>query len=167
MATPQSIGALRIHHASANLCVGSLDGFTLMRTFGRATAEDLRAMLKAHRAALAHRPQGVGSMVIMDPATSIPEEGARRVAVELASKMTEQVAASATIVLGEGFWASAMRGVLTTTLLLAKFRQHPNRVFGDELEGLEWVITALNEPVELYRQPLLDALAQMRTAGAP
>jgi hypothetical protein len=73
------------------------------------------------------------------------------------------------IVLGEGLWASAIRGVMTTITSLSG-ASHPRRVVRYEEEGIDWVLETMGESAPKYRQTLLDALAQLKppaTAPSP
>jgi hypothetical protein len=155
------IGKLVLHHRSQGACFGTLDGFFLMRCFGVVFPEDLYATLKAHEAVLARRPQGSGSIVAIDSTVAFPSEEIRRVAAEVSRKTSLQTSAQATIVLGDGFWASAVRGIMTTLTSVVP-AQYPRRVFRREEEAVDWTITVLGESVPKYRPLLLAGLTQLK-----
>ena len=160
----QPVGRLSLHYRSQSVCIGNIDGFFLMRCFGNLSSDDVRACLKAHTSALRHRPQGVGSVTVIDPTATMPSDETRRAINEVTKQTLEHALGSATVVLGDGFWASAMRGVMTTINLVSNPR-HPNKVFRHEAEAVEWVIKTLGESLPAYRRPLLDGLAQLQAVA--
>jgi hypothetical protein len=157
-------GKLVVHHRSQGVAVATLDAFFLMRCFGDVTPDDIRATLRGHEALLAYRPEGGGSIVTVDPTATFPSEETRRTALDITRGTAPQTRAHALIILGDGFWASAMRGVMTTIWSL-NAANHPRKVVRQEDEGVDWVIGTIGESVPKYRQLLLSSLAQLR-AGA-
>jgi hypothetical protein len=158
-------GKLVVHHRSRAVAIGTLDGFFLMRYFGDATPDDLRATLLGHEALLACRPDGGGAIIALDPTASFPSEQTRRTALEITRQTAPKILAQALVILGDGFWASAMRGVMTTiwSLIAANY---PRKVVRQEDAAVDWVIETVGESAPKYRQILLEALSQLR-AGAP
>lgn len=160
-------GKLVLHHRSQGACFGTLDGFFLMRCFGDVHPDDLYATLKAHEVAIAGRPAGSVSIVAVDPTAVFPSEATRRVASEVTRKTAHQTAVNATIVLGDGFWASAVRGILTTFTSIVP-AQHPRKVFRHEEDGVAWALEATGEPASKYLQLVLASLTELKTgASAP
>ncbi|HMI86241.1 MAG TPA: hypothetical protein VK550_19240 [Polyangiaceae bacterium] len=157
-------GKLVVHHRSPGVAIATLDAFFIMRCFGNVTPEDIRATLLGHEALIAYRQEGGGSIVAVDPTANFPSEATRRVALEITRTTGPKTLAHALIVLGDGFWASAMRGVMTTIWSL-NFANRPRKVVRQEGEGVDWVIETVGESVPKYRQLLLSALSQLR-AGA-
>jgi hypothetical protein len=160
----QPAGKLVLHHRSQGVAIGTLDGFFLMRCFGDITPADVQATLVGHEAIIGSRPEGSGSIVAVDPTTTFPSEETRRAALEVTRNTTAQTLAHVLIVLGDGFWASAIRGVMTTIWSLSA-ANHPRKVVRQEEEGVDWVIEMLKESAPKYRPLLLAALAELR-AGA-
>jgi hypothetical protein len=154
-------GSLVVHHRSAGVAIGSLDGFFLMRCFGDISPDDIRATLLGHQAVLAYRPEGGCSIVAVDPTTTFPSEETRRTAIDLTRKTANQTLADALVILGDGFWASAMRGVMTTIWSLNS-SNHPRKVVRQEAEAVDWVIETVQESAPKYRQLILSALVQLR-----
>ena len=144
--------------------MGTLDGFFLMRCFGAVTPEDIEASLNCADVLLANRPEGSISIVAVDPTSTFPSEETRRAAAEATRKTSSHTVAHVMIVLGDGFWASAIRGVLTThaSLTPASF---PRKVVRYEEEGVDWAIEAAGESVQKYHSILLAALAQLKAAA--
>jgi len=160
-------GKLVVHHRSQRVAIGTLDGFFLMRCFGDIRPEDINATLRGHEALVAYRPEGGGSIVAVDSTTTFPSEATRRTALDVTRKTGPLTLAHALIVLGDGFWASAMRGVMTTIWSLTS-ATHPRKVVRQEAEGVDWVIETVGESGPKYRQALLTALAQLKEgATAP
>jgi hypothetical protein len=157
----QPAGKLVVHHRSQGAAIASLDGFFLMRCFGDLTAADVRATLMAHDAIIGVRPAGSGSIVAVDPTTSFPSEEMRRAALEVTRQTNAQTRCHVLIVLGDGFWASAVRGIMMTISSLTA-ATHPRRVVRYEEEGVDWVIGTLGESPSKYRQLLLTSLAELR-----
>ena len=156
-------GKLVVHHRSKNAAMGTLDGFFVMRIYGAITTEDIEPTLKCAEVLRAFRPQGSASIVAIDPTCAFPSEEARRAAVNVSRETSAQTLALAIIILGDGFWASAIRGVVTTITSLAK-SSNPRKVARHEDEAVEWAISTLGEAPEQYQAVLLAALDQLRPA---
>jgi hypothetical protein len=150
-----------LHHRSDHMAIASVDGFILMRCFGDVSPSDIAATLKAYEVALASRPAGVGSLVAIDSTTAFPSEELRGIMVDAARKTSQGVQAHSIIILGDGFWASAFRGVATTVAALAR-STYPRRVFRHEQAGVDWAIGELGESKKTYRDVLLDGLTQLK-----
>ena len=156
-------GKLVVHHRSQNAAMGTLDGFFVMRVYGAIAPEDFEPTIKCAEILRAFRPQGSGSLVAIDPSSAFPSEEARRAAVNVSRETSAQTQALAIIILGDGFWASAIRGVVTTLTSLTK-STNPRKVVRYEQEGVEWVISTLGESREQYEDALLSALDQLKPA---
>ena len=126
-----------VHYSAADACVGSFGPFILFRCFGDVGADAVNASVAAHHAALAARPEGVISIVLIDSSTKFPSDEMRRAGVAVRKQTNPHVTALATIVAGEGFWASTIRGVLTAINSLSG-SSYPTKVFRDPLEGVTW-----------------------------
>jgi hypothetical protein len=103
------------------------------------------------------------SIIAIDPSAAFPSEGARAAAVEAAKQTKGTTVGYVMVVLGDGFWASAIRGVLTTQAYLSRV-DHPKKVVRHEEEAVDWAIEAVQEEPQKYRKVLLDALAEMKHA---
>ncbi|MET0595508.1 MAG: hypothetical protein ABW133_22605, partial [Polyangiaceae bacterium] len=143
-------GKLVVHHRSRAVAIGSLDGFFLMRCYGELGRDDVLATLLGHEAILADYPQGSAAIVVVDPSTAFPSEEARRVMLEATRKTSATTLAHTLVVLGDGFWASAVRGIMTTIGSLTN-SSHPRKVVRHEEEGVDWIIDAAKEPLSKYR----------------
>lgn len=157
---------MQVHIRSRSACVASLDEFVLMRCYGAVAVDDIRATQRAHEICGAAAPGGVAAIIVVDPETGMPTDDAvRKTAVDVMKKTQPNVRASVTAFRGDGFWASAMRGVLTTFDLLAssKSRQKTART---ESEAVDWMLAELSDVPPTYRSVLLDALASMSATNA-
>jgi hypothetical protein len=157
----RAVGKLVVHHRSKGVAIGTIDGFFLMRCYGDITPVDIQATLVGHEALVAFRPEGGGSIVAVDPTATFPSEETRRVALEVTRKTGSKTLAHALIVLGDGFWSSAMRGVITTIWSLTSV-SHPRKVLRQEEEGVDWVLETVGESAPRYRHVLLAGLVQLR-----
>jgi hypothetical protein len=156
-------GKLVVHHRSSNVAMGTVDGFFLMRCFGSITPEDIKATMKCVPILRAARPEGSASIVAIEPTSGFPSEEVRRAAVNVSRETSAHTLALAIVILGDGFWASAIRGVVTTLNSLTK-SSNPRKVTRYEHEAVEWAISTLGESPQQYQGLLLTALEQLKPA---
>jgi hypothetical protein len=161
----RATGKLVVHHRSEGVAMGTLDAFFVMRCFGAVSPDDIQATLKCGEVLKTYRPEGSVSIVVVDPTSTFPSEETRRAALDVTRQTSSQTLALAVIILGDGFWASAIRGVLTTLGSLSQ-TTHPRKIVRQEEKGVEWAIEVLAESPQKYRSPLLAALAQLRRAAS-
>lgn len=155
-----------MHRRSDGVAMGTLDGFFVMRVYGEASPDDLHATLSCHEAILAIRPLGSISLVAIDPTAVFPSEATRRAAVEVTRQTRPKTLGHVVIVLGDGFWASAFRGALTTMNSLNQ-TTYPKSVVRSEEEGVDWAIETLGESKQKFRSILLAGLSELKPGGAP
>ncbi len=156
-------GALRIHSQTSTACVASLDAYVVCRFFDTITVEDVRATLVAHDACRAYRPNRLGSITVLDPSAKFPSDEIRKASVDAIERTKAHVAAAASVLPGEGFWASAMRGVLTTYELLTG-SPHPRGTFKTHREAVDFVLAHTEDDVHAYRVALMLALDSLAPA---
>jgi hypothetical protein len=159
----RAAGKLVVQHRSEGAAMGTLDAFFLMRCIGKVSPDDIRATLKCYEVLQAYRPEGSVSIVAVDPTSSFPSEDTRRAALEVTRVTNPNTVAVSLIVLGDGFWASAIRGVLTTLEFLGQ-PTHPRKVFRHEADGVVWGIESIGESPQRYRASLLGALTHLKSA---
>lgn len=160
----RATGKLVVHHRSQGVAMGTLDAFFVMRCFGETSPEDIYATLKCHEAIMLIRPGGSVSIIAVDPTSSFPSEATRRAALEVTRKTKPQSLGQVVIVLGDGFWASAFRGILTTLTSLNQ-TTYPKTVVRYEEEGVDWAIERLGESLPRYRSALLAGLVQLKAGN--
>src|SRR5262245_21225072 len=123
----QTAGPLEIIHRPESGSVAALDCFAITRWLGGGTESDMPAISKAYRVAMARFPKGVGAVVVVDPSCGIPTPEARALGAEMSKGLAKHTRASAKIVLGGGFWASAFRGIMTA-LQVSKRDPYPSKI---------------------------------------
>ena len=161
MMSVRPIGKLVVHRRSHGVAMGTLDGFLVMRVFGETSPEDIYASLECQQIIMTTRPSGLVSIVAVDPTTTLPSEATRRASIDAADKTRHQTLGQVIIFLGDGFWASAFRGVLTT-MNSASQTSYPKTVVRYEEEGVDWAIETLGESKPRYRSALLAALEELK-----
>lgn len=149
-----------VHYAAADASVVTVGPFILFRCFSDVSADAVNASLPAHKAALASRPEGVVSIVLIDPSTKFPSEDMRRASVLVRKRTNRNVAGNVTIVAGEGFWASTVRGALTAIDFLAT-SPYESRVFRDPAEGVAWGVARTGGASSARVKQLLEELDAM------
>jgi len=162
----RAIGKLVIHHRSDGVAMGTLDAFFMMRCIGAVSPADVLATLKCGEIVKACRPQGSATIVAVDPTSTFPSEETRRVAREATRQTNVQTSALVVILLGDGFWASAIRGVLITLTSLSPTEQ-ARKIVRQEAEGIDWIVDIIGESPQKYRSALLLALAELKSGALP
>lgn len=154
-----------IHYSADDACVASLGPFILFRCFGDVRADAVNASLAAHKVALVARPEGVVSIVLIDSTTKFPSEEMRRAGVAVRKLTNGNVVGSVTIVAGDGFWASTVRGALTAINLLSG-SAYASKVFRDAPEGVRWGVEQTGAVSPARVKLVLDALETMAARAA-
>lgn len=112
---------------------------------------------------LATRHDGVMVFNVIEFGLQIPPSEVRRKASEVLAATSGHVVGVATVVPGEGFWASAARAAVATITLLSRAR-HPHRVFASTDEASNWVHPFVR-PDSTPPQHLTRALARLTDRG--
>jgi hypothetical protein len=97
----------------------------------------LDATLVAHDALA--QSGGYGVISVTDRGSKIPSNEVRKRASELRRQTQHMLRAQATVIWGDGFFASTMRGVLTGIFALAESRA-PLRVVSSDVEAADFVV---------------------------
>lgn len=161
-------GKFVLQHRSSGAAMGTLDAFFVMRCFGAVSPEDIRATMKCAEVTTACRPEGVVSIVVVDPTSTFPSDETRHAALQVSRDTGSVTAGLAIVILGDGFWASAIRGVVMTLTSLSPTISASRKVMRHEREGVDWAIELIGEPPARYRAALLAALDELKpTATAP
>jgi hypothetical protein len=165
----QATGKLVVQHRSPGAAVGTLDAFFVMRCYGAVSPVDIEATRKCPDILRAFRPEGGVSIVVIDPTSTFPSEATRRAAVHVSRATNDQAMGLVVVILGDGFWASAIRGVVTTLSSLSPTpASRPRKVVRHEEEGVDWAIELLAESPQKYRAALMAALNELKAvATAP
>jgi len=160
----RAAGKLVMHRRSSGAAIATLDAFFLMRCYGDVSPEDINSSLETVEPLIAYRPEGSISIILVDPTASFPSEATRRAALEVTRKTSATTSAMIMVVMGDGFWASAIRGMLMTigslsqTTYMRKFLRY-------EEEAVDTAIDCIGESTIKYRALLLSSLAQMKAVA--
>ena len=160
----RAAGKLVMHRRSSGAAIATLDAFFLMRCYGDVSPEDINSSLETVEPLIAYRPEGSISIILVDPTASFPSEATRRAALEVTRKTSATTSAMIMVVMGDGFWASAIRGMLMTigslsqTTYMRKFLRY-------EEEAVDMAIDCIGESTIKYRALLLSSLAQMKAVA--
>lgn len=112
---------------------------------------------------LAKRHETVMVLNVVEYGLQIPSPEVRRKASAVVGATAGHVAAAATVLPGEGFWASAARAAVATITLLSR-AGHPHRVFATTSDAARWVHPHVL-PEHTPLQHLIRALARLTERG--
>lgn len=100
------------------------------------TMRVLEVAMRAHES-IRKRYDAICLLMFVEPECGIPSAEVREAGGELTRKVSPHVSSQATVLLGEGFWAAAVRGFLTTATALSS-QGYPRRVFANAGEAIRW-----------------------------
>lgn len=112
---------------------------------------------------LATRHDKVMVLNVVEYGLQIPAPEVRRKASSVLAATAGHVSAAATVLPGEGFWASAARAAVATITLLSRVG-HPHRVFATTSDAARWVHPHVL-PDHTPLQHLIRALARLTERG--
>lgn len=132
---PVGLGVLSItdHYA-----VAVWRNVMILRITGEIDTNFLRKALDGHYEALAHTPEGYGVVTIAERSAKVPPSYIRTEASHLRKRTQDMLRAQAVILGGEGFFASAMRAVITGILSMAQSRV-PLRMMGTNHDAASFI----------------------------
>ena len=139
--------------------------------YGKANVEAAQEFGTLAESALMQSRQAMISTVHwIDRAVGIPDSPTRDALLKVGNDFRERTACVAAIIVGDGFWASAMRGVVTGLVVLAP-RTFAMRTFASAREVLEWLPAehAERTGVDLDHDVLRAAIERIgkRESGEP
>lgn len=114
---------------------------------------------------LASRHDTVMVLNVVEYGLEIPSQEVRRKASSVVGATAGHVSAAATVLPGEGFWASAARAAVATITLLSR-ASHAHRVFATTSDAARWVHPHVL-PDHTPLQHLVGALARLTERGRP
>ena len=140
--------------------------------FGPATMQSLVEFDKGCKSFCGKHPEGISSVHIMVPGgTSMPTAEARTEVGRIMRENAKHTTACATLIPGNGFWASALRSMVTAILMLAP-RSLAFRMFGDMESLAQWLAPlhsrgtgVVVQANELYRALRLVHRSALRAAA--
>ncbi len=126
---------------------------------GTPTVADLDRLAAAQNELRASRSAGrIGIFSFCETEFEIPGAEVRRHGAKLQREMSGLVTASAVVVDGAGFWASAAISVINTIAILAR-SSSPARVFGEIQDAAAWMARVM----PLDARALVEATNRLRT----
>ena len=131
-----------------------------MRITGPLTRDAVDATRRVQLEALAVRPSGMAFLLDASGDVSLPPADVRDYAAEMAAKHPAGMLVHVTLMPGDGFRKSALRGALTGIFVLAR-SPYPRFVVADVDEAHERIRRALGEDAPL-RSEVSAALDQLR-----
>ena len=100
-------------HAQPGFLIAAVRDVMLVFWATRATGETVQQVESASRKLIDQFGQ-VATIYVALHGAPLPDEGARRVLEEAASRLAKNVTAVAVVLIGHGFWASAVRAFVTS-----------------------------------------------------
>lgn len=126
-------------HVAPSITVGAFANVHLCIYRGELTLEALEAANQHHRDLMGRHPRtfvlGVAQPNLPLPGADVRQRGAR-----LIEENRAHVEAAGLIVEGAGFWASAVRSVMTASFALAR-QPYPSKCFATGLDASTWLGT--------------------------
>lgn len=136
--------------------------------YAAATPESLPVFERGCKRVCAEHPEGFSSVHLMVPGgTQMPSAQVRAELARILRDCVPQVAAASIVIPGTGFWASALRSMVTALTLLLP-REFELKICGELGEVAQWLAprhTAAT-PVSLEPAEILQALTLARRAAA-
>jgi hypothetical protein len=121
----------------------------------------LRAIQDFEKLAKAHPGERLGTVMVIEPNLPLPDPDLRSIAIEANRKLHAYEPYSAAALLGEGFWVSAARSVLTAILIAARRQTY---AAGSIEQACNWVCLRVGRlPSDV--PALVDAIAELRSIG--
>lgn len=126
--------------------------------------ELIQTRLRSHAGTL---PTGRTALfTIVEETAPLPSSEGRAALSNILRHCTDEVFASAVVMEGDGFRASAVRSVATGLSLVAR-QPFPHRVFRRVQDGGQWICSSFSEPEGLTLSTLHGAVNAVRAKGQP
>jgi hypothetical protein len=128
----------------------------------RATGPAIEKITTLRESMHDRHPEGVSVVYLIGDNAGLPTPEARAGVTELMARFSHHRACLGVIVVGSGFWAGAMRAVITGARMLVPLN-FPMRVFSDAHELVEWLPARHERRTGVRIQPdqLLSVLQQL------
>lgn len=142
---------------------------TITFWFGAATMESLISFERGANEARALQPEGLSIVNIMVPGgRSMPSAEVRQKLGQIAATYAAHTAAVAVVIPGTGFWASALRGLVTAISMFVP-RGYNLEIFGSFQEVAAWLppVHAARTGVSIDGRELLRAMRAAETLEFP
>lgn len=172
MGTPQSaathVTVTERHGYRGKYVAYQWQNVAIIAWFDGPTMESLRSFERGSQAMIDEHPEGMSSVNILVPGGVLPTAAERRELSRILDSQAPHVACSAYVMRGDGFFAGAMRGLLTALQLLQR-KTFPQHVFSDYAPVVKWLLPLHAERTAqtLDSNELLAALRQVDAACMP
>ena len=121
----------------ARCAVATFENLLLLHFSESLRLADFQAFAVAHKKVLAKHPGGVGVIALVESTGLVPSAEVREAARRLTDETASDVLFHATVLFGEGFWASALRALVNGIFLLSRSR-YPQSVFSSMEDAVHW-----------------------------
>jgi hypothetical protein len=122
--------------------IGSWQNVLIVVFRGNPTEPSVRAMHLGMMRLVRSCPEGLAFLLVNESGAGIPEGKARDAAHAMFREMGEKFLGVAGVVEGAGFWAAAMRSVLSVAARMSQ-RAFPFRIFASAREAVAWLAITL------------------------
>jgi hypothetical protein len=129
------------------------------------TMESLVAGKQANARLYARYKQGTSALIIVHPGIRMPDAELRRASAEAMAATRTTTRASARVFLGDGFWLSSVRSVLTAIELLRPY-DVPKRTFADVRTASSWLAQSIHAEGG-WAARLQEAVSDLEAGSAP
>ncbi|MET0390851.1 MAG: hypothetical protein ABW321_33065 [Polyangiales bacterium] len=136
--------------------------------FGPMLMEDVATFEQGCQAMCEIHPEGVSSVNIIVPGgRSMPTAEVRSELTKVLARYSPHTAGAAVVIRGDGFWASALRGMIIALSLLLPRRRH-FQIFGSLDAAAEWLpaLHAEKTGVTIGSDELLTVLQQVERTSS-
>lgn len=151
------VEGLEIHAAHADVRVGSYGPVHLVAYHSTPSVTNLRTSDRLHRTLRQRYPGRTAVLSWVAAGLKMPDKEVRDFASGLFRDVARDIRCSATVIAGEGFWASAARSVLTGIQILSR-SPCPNRAFGKIDEAAVWMMQWITDEPDIEAAPLALAM---------
>jgi hypothetical protein len=108
---------------------------------------------------VAHHPQGVAFLCVIEPTAKPPREELRQASIRMIASHGARLKCVAVVIEGEGFGAAITRGVISGMAHL-RSRKNPASAFSDVRAALRWIHPFI--PVEPIAQIVVSRVDELR-----
>ena len=134
-----------VQHVSEGCVIGTLDDIVLVVWTAQPKIEQVLELRKVFEL-LAYRYNGGSSVHVLSNRPELPDKRVRDEMARVTADFADQSIASALVLYGDGFWASAMRGLATSLHFLGTKRDRFKlRVCSSIEQAAAWLVPVHNE----------------------
>lgn len=155
---------LELKHAGAFGAIGRFEDIHLVTFRARIDAESVDLAVRDFEAlAQRHPDKRLGTILVIEPNIPLPDPDIRHVTSRQLTRIQTLSPYRAAVILGDGFWLSAARSVLTA-IQLATLRTAPIHTSESVDAAAKWVCERTSRPLT-HIPAILGAVDELRQAG--